>query len=371
MANSRLRRRYVAQRMVVESATWAAIADILGDNADTQHDYCDAAASTYLDWTNAPTTDSGNGYSWLEYLTWIVNLDYEGNLTVAQRRAVATIAGRLWRWKGTKSAAQAYLSNVVNRAAAIYVGIESGGPPHEYAAVIPDFYDRESTAADTPSWPIVDNFFDRFNPSHCRRGIGYSQFRADHSRAGEPVFSTTAFPGSSDTLNLIDNENFAERTGANWDVWGEVTGGGGTLAANVAEPEINGEFTDNCVQADTGGASQSAYVHQTIATTLATTYLVDVVYENPSWLDAPRVVLYDGTASKYWDFTEEEWTASVKYAELTRQADRYTQTWEVTGSGNNVTMRVGFTDATGVTGTNQLLLFHAGIYTAQSNTLAA
>jgi hypothetical protein len=139
-------------------------------------------------------------------------------------------------------------------------------------------------------------------PAWATQGVGYTQFRAGFSAAGEPVLASGA------TLCLATNPHFSTWTNATTvGTW--LTSGTTTRTAN--DSEINFEQSPYCLKLDCSAlaAGSTSYVQQTITVdNQRDVYLViDYKYTNPQ--DASQLVLsvQDGGNGSYYNAATESW----------------------------------------------------------------
>lgn len=157
-------------------------------------------------------------------------------------------------------------------------------------------------------------------PGAFTLGIGYSQFRAGYSSAGEVVMPSGA------TLNQVTNEHFSAWTGSTPDGWTKA--GTGTLAKKAELPEINYEFTDYAAQIDLTGELAGVYLQLSQTTALCNGKApqrleVDYAYSNTQDVATLKVWLTTGASNEwYWDFDAEAWTTTASYAYLDPSASR-------------------------------------------------
>ena len=243
----------------------------------------------------------------------------DSQLTTAQRRALVNVDSRIRDRKGTRILLLALAS-------AMSDGVAYGWttPPFQFSVILPD-------GAPSPGWgswappygstslvrpwlfQAMRDVMARFVPAFTTLGIGYSQFRAGYSGAGEPVLPTGA------RLNLLANGNFSDWTTGVPNSWNKS--GAGTLTQGDSNGtglgdilyRVNTEFTRYAPQFDLSAAAAavSLSLDQTtqINNQIGHRVEIDYNYTNPQnantlWIeiydinDDGNTYYYDGTSWK-------------------------------------------------------------------------
>lgn len=141
---------------------------------------------------------------------------------------------------------------------------------------------------------------DRFFPAWSALGIGFSQFRAGYSAAGETILPDGA------QIGRLANPSFDLWSGASPTSW-TVTGSG-TLQRSATVAEINYEFTASAAQIDLSSAapgigvvlSQSATINNQLSHRLE----VDYAYTNGQLVNTLTLQIIDNTNGNSWNGSE-------------------------------------------------------------------
>jgi hypothetical protein len=241
------------------------------------------------------------------------------NLTVAQKQALTQIGWTALRRKGTRL-------QLLNLAAQLSEGIVYGWtvPPFNFSIILPD----GAPAPGNGNWvPATSSLAETYRPwllSAIRQvlsrgmfpdwgqlGVGYSQFRAGYSSAGETVFPAGA------RINILAHEHF--------DAWGAgvPTGwtktGSATLTQSTSAPSINWEFTGNAAILDLTSAGAGISCGLSQATTAVNNQLthrcqLDYSYTNSQNVATLAMQISDANRdgnTYYWNPTLGTWSTTM------------------------------------------------------------
>jgi len=136
-------------------------------------------------------------------------------------------------------------------------------------------------------------------------GIGYAQFRAGYSAAGEVVMPV----GSR--ISLVSNEHFSSWTAGVADSW-TVSGSGGSYGSTVLAPEINREFSDYAAVINLSGVAMGGYRQLSQAVTgldyrLPWRFELDYQYRNDQVVNVLEVQIYDVLGAAFYDASTATW----------------------------------------------------------------
>jgi len=210
--------------------------------------------------TEAPT-DAATAATVLDLMLSAVGAEYpvSSNLTVEEKQALVYAMAAALQRKGTRIST----GDVVAQVAGEAVHAATSSLLHG-SVVIPDGYpspgwgDWVPAGTSDPSqkrpwlFETVRALLKRIYPACSEFGVGYSQFRAGYSGAGEPVFTSGA------QLSLTTNGNFATWTGGagtNPDSWTPSAYTAGTCDKLTAQTGTNWEFTDYAAQLNLTGVA--------------------------------------------------------------------------------------------------------------------
>jgi hypothetical protein len=242
----------------------------------------------------------------LDVLLYIAGIPWpvDSNLTTAQKQALVQVGWTALKRKGTRR-------QIVNLASKITGNVALGfsAPPYQFSLILPDGApspghggwnsDTVDSAPYRP-WilPAARNITSRIVPGWCEYGIGYSQFRAGFSAAGEPVMP------SGSRLNALSNEHFTTWTMGAPDSWtasgtgGSLTQRGYSVTTTSQAHYINNEFgtagTGYAAEWDLGGVADglSRSLSQTATVNNQVDHVLEVDYSYTSTEYAP---LADGS----------------------------------------------------------------------------
>lgn len=210
----------------------------------------DVADANIANATTAPSSAVSRD-SMLDVLLYIALGIYpaDSNLTVAQKQALVQTGWNALRRKGNRI-------RLLELASKIGDGIAVGWtvPPFNFSIILPDgapspgwgswVQPTGSTSETSRPWILsgIRNMLAPMTPSFISLGVGYSQFRAGYSSAGETVFPSGA------RINLLNNEHFST-----WSIgvptsWSKV--GSATLTQSTSANYINWEYTGSAAVFD-------------------------------------------------------------------------------------------------------------------------
>lgn len=210
--------------------------------------------------TEAPT-DAATTATVLDLMLAAVGAEYpvSSNLTVEEKQALVYAMAAALQRKGTRIST----GDVASKVAGSAVHAATSSLLHG-SVVIPDGYpspgwgDWVPAGTSDPSqkrpwlFETIRALLKRIYPACSEFGVGYSQFRAGYSGAGEPVFSSGA------KLSLTTDGNFATWTGGagtNPDNWSPSAYTAGTCDKLTSQTGTNWEFTDYCAQLNLTGVA--------------------------------------------------------------------------------------------------------------------
>lgn len=319
-----------------EVATWVEeFIDACGWRFDVLNNrFISAAARASLLDPTTPPTDSATNYlatateapilatssdTMLDVLLYItLGLSpADSNLSVAQKQALVQAGWEALQRKGTRL-------RLLDLASKISDGIDVGWtvPPNNFSIILPDGapdpgYGNWVQAASTTSgvirpWALsaIRQTVAPGTPAFANLGVGYSQFRAGYSAAGETVFP------SGCRINILAHEHFDSWSAGVPVGWSKV--GTATLTQSTIADSINWEFTGNAAVLDLTGRPASIFVGLSqsaanINNQVTHRFQLDYAYSNSQEVDVLVVQITDvnrnGT-TYYWDPDIEEWSAT-------------------------------------------------------------
>lgn len=333
--------------------------------------------SQYLATSIAAGTSAPSSDTMLDVLLFIALGIYpiDSNLSVAQKQALVQVGWSALRRKGTRA-------QMLNLASKMTDGIVSGWTiPQNFSIVIPDgapspgqgvWSPPASTSAIARPWAMNAIRQTVIQPAFVNFGVGYSQFRAGYSAAGEPVFAAGA------TLNLLKNEHFSSWTGTpdNWTASGSPTQSSGAA-------QINYEFTAYaCVLDQTAaGAGTGISLSQsaTLNNALTHRFQLDYKYSNSQNVSNLKVAITDANVdgnTYYWNATAKTWGTSVYYNVAPPSSTRTRYAFDIVPQTRTYTASAHGTKAISVqilatsdgTASTQILytLYRVGVYESYS-----
>ena len=321
--------------------------------------------------TTAPSSAVSRD-SMLDVLLYIALGYYpaDTNLTVAQKQALAQVGWTALRRKGTRL-------QTLNLASKLTDGVAYGWtvPPFNFSVVAPDGTPTPGAGVWVPpnaTTPAVNRpwfmlavrrlLSNGMAPDWAALGVGYSQFRAGYSAAGE-----TVFPASS-RINLLAHEHIDAWSSGVPVGWTQV--GAGTLTQSTSAAQINWEFTGSAAVLDLSSAGlgvvaglqqQATYVNDQVVHRLQ----VDYAYVNAQGVSVLLAQITDTNRdgnTYYWNPTTATWSTTSYSITLPPSSTRARFACDVTMQASSATATVQGT--TGVT----LKLFATSDGTATTKT---
>lgn len=261
-----------------------------------------AAGSYFATGTQAPslalTPDTV-----LDVLQAIAGLPFptDTNLTALQKQALLKAAIAVANRKGTKRAVHSTVASIVNGAmmgfvtppADMSIALGDGAPPPGYGSWVP----ASGTIGSSRPWIFgtARAVASKLAPGYGSVGVGYAQFRAGYSAAGEPVFPT----GSR--ITPIQDEHLVTLVG--WSRANFVSDSGGS---------INYEFATTSQLCDATGLAAGTFcnlVQDNIVVNNQSVYRLEIDYEytNTTNVSVLGLFIVDDYDSKYYDATLGKW----------------------------------------------------------------
>ena len=281
---------------------------------DPEYVPTEEAGTYHANLTTAPTRSQISD-TMLDLLCAVagVAVPVDSNLTTQMKRDLVVACETALKRKGTRI-------ELKNVAASMTGGVADSWTPgtYQFSVIVPDgvpspgygdWVPPAATVASFRPWLFATarRILGKMFPAWSLMGLGYSQFRAGFSAAGEPVLVSGA------RLNLLANEHFsswAVGTPTTWFVTGT-----GTLNQNTTDGSINQEFTANCAEVDLTGAAAGTYRQFQQGTSefnnqKTHVFEFDYKYTNSQNASVITVQILDGEG-RYWDPDEETWHASA------------------------------------------------------------
>lgn len=240
------------------------------------------------------------------------------NLTVAQKQALTVLGPGAIDHKGNRQ----YLLAL---AAAIGDGVAVGWtvPPFNFSIILPDgapapgygsWVQSSSSLAETNRpWILsgIRNMLASTTPSFVNLGVGYSQFRAGYSSAGETVFP------SGVRTSILNHEHFDAWAAGVPTSWTKT--GTATLTQSTTASAINWEYTGSAAVLDLTSAAAGASVGLSQSTSLVNNQLthrlqLDYSYTNTQTVGVLAVQVTDSNSdgnTYYWNVATGSWTTTV------------------------------------------------------------
>ncbi len=271
--------------------------------------------SQYLATSIAPGTSSTSTDTMLDVLLFIALGIYpvDSNLTAAQKQALVRVGWDAIKRKGTRA-------QLLNVASKITDGCATGWTtPGNFSIIVPDgtpspgqgsWSPPASTTAVRRPWVFDAIRQCTIQPAFIEYGVGYSQFRAGFSAAGEPVF------GSGTRLCILVDEHFSSWTTGVPDNWTHL--GSGTLTQSTAAASINHEFTNNAAVLDLSAAGAGTFAglsQAALAINNRLTHRVQLDYSYTNTQNVAALVMQvidantDGS-TYYWNPTTAAWSTT-------------------------------------------------------------
>lgn len=281
------------------------------------------ASSTQATATQAPT-DATIQHTMLDILLYIAGVPWPvaSGFTVEQKQAMAAAGWDCLQRKGTRN-------RILALAAAACDGVIHGWttPPYGFSIIVPDgapspgamraidggWVPAFGETSTRRPWILraVRDLVSRTAPAWTQLGVGYSQFRAGFSAAGETVFP------SGCRIGTCKDESF-EFWSMGLPVWWATAGDTSTISvnsgsANDANP--NFEFTGSSALIDmTGepaGTTTSIYNFGPVNNQMSHRVEVDYSYTNEQQVSVLELIISDHQATDvifYWDPDTETWS---------------------------------------------------------------
>lgn len=263
--------------------------------------------------TSAPSTDT-----MLDVLLFIALGLYpiDSNLTVAQRQALVQVGWSSLKRKGTRIQGLNIATKITDGVASSWSAALALG--NYFSIIVPDgtpspgqgvWSPPASTAATVRPWAFDAIRQCVIQPATVEYGVGYSQFRAGYSGAGEPVLPT----GSR--INILAGEHFDTWSAGVPVGWSKI---GTSTLTQSASGSINYEFTTNSAVLDLTGAGLGAFVglSQTAAAInnqLTHRLQLDYNYTNSQNVSVLVMQVIDANAdgnTYYWNPTSRTWSTT-------------------------------------------------------------
>lgn len=275
-------------------------------------------ATTYLATATAAPTGAASADSMLDVLLYIaLGIDRaDSNLSVAQKQSLAQIGWDALKRKGTRL-------QMLRLASALSGGVAQGWtvPPNNFSVILPDGapsagwgnWVQSSSSLDEVIRPWIlaasRQMLNASTPAWGNLGVGFSQWRAGYSSAGETVFPSGA------RINILANEHFSSWTGATPDSWTAS----GTQTQSSSASGINWEFTGYALQWNATAAASGSTFRLTQAGTCNNqvnhVLEVDYAYSNPQSAAVLQLLIYDAQGNIYQPSTG-TWSATASYSSV-------------------------------------------------------
>lgn len=287
------------------------------DPTYTPTDVADANLATA---TAAPTAASSKD-TMLDVLAYIALGQYplDTNLSIAQKQALTAVGWTALKRKGTRL-------QILNLASKMADGVAVGWtvPPFNFSVILPDgepspgygswVQPAAANAETSRPWllPAIRNTLSYgMFPDWSNLGVGYSQFRANYSSAGETVFASGA------RIDVLTHEHF--------DTWaaGTPTGwtktGLATLTQSTSDTSINWEFTGSAAVLDLTAQPSGQFValSQTAANInnqFTHKLQLDYKYTNTQLVSVLTIQVTDANSdgnTYYWNPTAATWSTTA------------------------------------------------------------
>lgn len=277
-------------------------------------------ATQYFATATAPPSAATSSDTMLDVLLYVALGLYpvDSNLTVAQRQALVQVGWDALKRKGTRQ-------RLLNLASKISDGVAVGwtSPPNNFSIILPDGapdpgYGNWVQSSSTPSevvrpWVLngIRSTVSALTPGFSTLGVGYSQFRAGYSAAGETMFASGA------RICILSNEHFSSWSTGVPVGWTKT--GTGTLTQSTSAASINWEFTGSAAVLDLTAASTGTSVGLTQTTALVNNRLtmrcqMDYAYSNAQGVSTLCMQVTDSNpngTTYYWNPTTATWGATA------------------------------------------------------------
>jgi hypothetical protein len=340
------------------------------------------SATQYFANATTPATSSTSTDTMLDVALFIALGLYpaDSNLTVAQKQALVQVGWDFLKRKGTRLR----LENLTSK---ISDGIVYGWtvPPNNFSLILPDgapdpgygnwVQSNGTTAEVIRPWILsaLRSTLSGGTVAFGNLGVGYSQFRAGYSSAGETVFP------SGCRINILSNEHFSSWFGGVPVGWSQ-TGTGGTLTQSTSASSINWEYTGSAAVLDLTAVARGTSIGLlqaagNINNQLTHRFQVDYAYTNSQNVSVLTAQITDANRdgkTYYWNPTTATWSTTAYSIPIPPSSSRarfacdvVPQTTALTGttfgtSAINVLLTVK-SDGTATTQTT-FTLYRAGLY---------
>jgi hypothetical protein len=273
------------------------------------------SATTYLATATSPALNSTSSDTMLDVLLAIALGLYpaDSNLTVAQKQALVQVGWDALQRKGTRL-------RLLNVASKVTDGVVFGWSvaPNNFSMILSDgapasgygnwVQANNTTPEVIRPWVLsaVRSTTKTLTPDFINYGVGYSQFRAGYSSAGEVIMPVDV------RLNLLANEHFSTWTSGVPNNWTKT--GASTLTQSTSAASINWEFTGSAAVLDLSAAAilDTVGLQQltTVNNQLAHRFQMDYAYTNTQGVGVLAVQVTDANpngTTYYWNPTTATW----------------------------------------------------------------
>ncbi len=279
----------------------------------------------------------------------------DSNLTVAQKQQLVQVGWNALRRKGNRI-------QLLRLAAIVGDGVAVGWtvPPFNFSVILPDgaptpgygawVQPTNATSESSRPWILagVRNTLARVTPAFINLGVGYSQFRAGYSSAGETIFPAGA------RINIIQHEHFdtwATGVPTSW-----TSSGAGTLTQSTTDASINWEFTGNAAVFDLTSAANGvlAALSQTafyVNNQLMHRFQLDYKYTNAQAASTLLVQITDVNPdgnTYYWNPTAALWSKTAYNIAVPPSAARGRYACDIVPQASSATTSTRGTQSLGI-----------------------
>jgi hypothetical protein len=278
------------------------------------------SATQYLATATAAPSQAASTDTVLDVILYIVLGigPADSNLSIAQKQALAQVGWSALRRKGTRQ-------QLLNLASKISDGVTVGWstPPNNFSIIVPDgapdpgwgnwVQSSGTTSGVIRPWTLnaIRSTVKPISPDFGYLGVGFSQFRAGYSAAGETVFPTGA------RTSILSNEHFSSWS-AGAPVGWTITGAA-TLTQSTSAPYINWEFTGSAAVFDLTAAGTGSSVGLSQSTSLVNNQLtqrcqIDYAYTNTQSVSVLSCQVTDSNpngSTYYWNPTAATWSTTA------------------------------------------------------------
>lgn len=269
--------------------------------------------------TQPPSSLPGTA-TMLDVLCYLVGVPapIDTNFTVAQKQVLAQLYWAALRRKGTRIQIDSIGSKLSDSVAAGW-----STSPSQFSVILPDgapspgwgpWVPTSGASASFRPWIFASDrsLLTPITAGWCNLGVGYSQFRAGYSAAGEPVLTTGC------RICLLANENlntWSAGVPTSWALVGNLSQLSQTAASSgSANTEFTGSFAEfvmsSAIAGDVCGIEQTTQVNNQVTHRLE----LDYSYTNTQQVNTLSVLIQDinddGT-TYYYDATAATWKTSA------------------------------------------------------------